>query len=134
VLGSAPVLGAIGDSVEVLAPAQGWSVRGPSDDQRLSGAVLRKPLVTMAPPVDPQQPVRVAPYEPSVAGKVRQRASRRAVKGPVAAGEAEARGPQVATHVGHWDNARVGNGRRSHRRDTTRVEVPLERHRHEATR
>lgn len=136
VLRSAPVLGALGDSVEGLAPEQGLSVRGTSDDTRLSGEVLRKRLVKREKPVDPKEPVRMAPYEPSVAGKVRQRASRRAVKGPVDEGEAEARAPRVAAQVVQWDNARVGpsrrayarvgHGRRIHMLDTTRLEVPLE--------
>jgi hypothetical protein len=136
VLRSAPVLGALGYSVEVLEPEQGLSVRGTSDDKLLSGDVLRKLLVKMEKQVDPQEPVRLAPYEPSVAGKVRQRASRRAVKGPVDEGEAEARAQRVAAQVVHWYNdsvgpsllayARVGNGRRIHILDTTRLEVPLE--------
>jgi hypothetical protein len=42
VLRSAAVLGALGSSVEVLEPAQGLSVRGTSDDKRISGDVLRK--------------------------------------------------------------------------------------------
>jgi len=136
VLRSAPVLGALGYSVEVLEPEQGLSVRGTSDDKLLSGDVLRKLLVKMEKQVDPKEPVRLAPYEPSVAGKVRQRASRRAVKGPVDEGEAEARAQRVAAQVVHWYNdsvgpsllayARVGNGRRIHILDTTRLEVPLE--------
>jgi hypothetical protein len=136
VLRSAPVLGAIGYSVEVLEPEQGLSVRGTSDDKLLSGDVLRKLLVKMEKQVDPKEPVRLAPYEPSVAGKVRKRASRRAVKGPVDEGEAEARAQRVAAQVVHWYNdsvgpsllgyARVGNGRRIHILDTTRLEVPLE--------
>ena len=136
VLRSAPVLGAFGYRVDVLEPEQGVSVRGTSDDNLLSGDVLRKLLVKMDKPVDPKEPVRLAPHAPSVAGKVRQRASRRAVKGPVDEGEAAARAQRVAAQVVHWYNdrvapsllayARVGHGRRLHMLDTTRGEVPLE--------
>jgi hypothetical protein len=65
--------------------------------------------------------------------KVRERASRRAVKQAVDAAEAEARAHQVAEQLGGWYNqqvgvsmlhyARLGKGRRLHILDTTRVEV-----------
>jgi hypothetical protein len=136
VLRSASVLGALGYSVEVLEPEQGLSLRGTSDDKLISGDVLRKLLVKMEKQVDPKEPVRLAPYEPSVAVKVRKRASRRAVKAPFDAAEAEARAQRVAAHMVHWyndsvgplllDYARVGKGRRIHILDTTRLEVPLE--------
>jgi hypothetical protein len=68
--------------------------------------------------------------------KVRQRASRRAVKGAVDVAEAERRAQRVAAKLMAWDNdtvgpsllayARVGKGRRIHIVDTTHVEVPLE--------
>src|SRR2546428_251661 len=90
VLRSARVLGALGYSVEVIVPDHGLSVRGTSDDKLFSGDVVRKLLVKMEQQVDLSQcsprPVEV----PSVAVKVRERASRRAVK--QAAGEAEAAG------------------------------------------
>jgi hypothetical protein len=136
VLRSAPVLGALGYSVEVLEPAQGLSLRGTSDDKLLSGDVLRKLLVKLENHVDPHVPLRLPPREPSVSVKVRQRASRRAVKGPVDAAEAEARAQRVAAKLMEWYNddvgpsllayARVGTGRRIHIVDTTHVEVPLE--------
>ncbi len=82
------------------------------------------------------EPLRLPPCEPSQSVKVRQRASRRAVKGAVAEAEAEARAPRVATKLVAWYNAqvgpslveyaRVGTGRRIHIVDTTHVEVPLE--------
>jgi hypothetical protein len=42
VLRSAPVLGALDSSVEVIEPAQGLSLRGTSDDKLFSGDVVRK--------------------------------------------------------------------------------------------
>src|SRR5215470_18226924 len=97
VLRSAAVLGALGSSVEVLAPAQGLSWRGTSDDKLISGDVLRKLLVKLEHHVDLNEPLRLPSYEPSLSVKVRQRASRRAVKGAVDAVEAEARAQRVAT-------------------------------------
>jgi len=136
VLRSAAVLGALGYSVEVLEPAQGVSLRGTSDDKPISGDVLRKLLVKLEHHVDPTEPLRLPPSEPSLAVKVRQRASRRAVKGAVDVAEAEARAQRVAAKLMDWYNAdvgpsllryaRVGPGRRIHIVDTTHVEVPLE--------
>jgi hypothetical protein len=136
VLRSAAVLGALGYSVEVLEPEQGLSWRGTSDDKLISGDVLRKLLVKLENHVDLNQPLPWPPYEPSRAVKVRKRASRRAVKGPVDAAEVEARAPRVAAMLMAWYNdqvgpslleyARVGPGRRLHIVDTTHVEVALE--------
>jgi hypothetical protein len=136
VLRSAQVLGALGYSVEVLEPEQGLSVRGTSEDQRISGDVLRKLLVQLEHQVDLNTPWRLPPYEPSLVVKVRQRASRRAVKGTVDEAEVEARAQRVATKLLAWYNdkvgpsllayARVGKCRRIHIVDTTHVEVPLE--------
>jgi Transposase DDE domain len=136
VLRSASILGALGSSVEVLEPEQGLSLRGTSDDKLISGDVLRKLLVKLENHVDPNAPLRSPPSEPSLAVKVRERASRRAVKGAVDVAEAEARAQQVAAQLVAWDNAqvgpsllayaRVGPGRRIHIVDTTHVEVPLE--------
>ena len=133
-LRSARVLGALGDSVEVIEPEHGLSVRGTSDDKRLSGAVVRKLLVQMEQQADLSQPVRRPPQEPSVAVKVRERASRRAVKQAVEDAEAEARAHQGAAQLMNWYNqqvgvsmwqyARLGRGRRRHILATTRVEVP----------
>ena len=82
------------------------------------------------------QPLGLPPCEPSQPVKVRQRASRRAVKGAVDEAEAAARAQGVATKLVAWYNAhvgpsllqyaRVGRGRRIHLVDTTHVEVPLE--------
>lgn len=124
VLRSATVLGALGYSVEVLAPAQGLSLRGTSDDKLISGDVLRKLLVKLETYVDPNTPLRLPPYEPSLPVKVRKRASRRAVKGALDVAEAEARAQRVAIKLRNWyndhvgpallDYARVGPGRRIH--------------------
>jgi hypothetical protein len=133
VLRSARVLGAWGYSVAVVEPERGLSVRGTTNDKLLSGDVVRKLLVQMEQQVDLSQAVRRPPQERSVAVKVRERASRRAVKQAVDAAEAEARAHQVAEQLGGWYNqqvgvsmlhyARLGKGRRLHILDTTRVEV-----------
>ena len=135
-LRSARVLGALGYSVEVVEPERGLSVRGTADDKLFRGDVVRKLLVQMAQQADRSQPRRWPPQEPSVAVKVRERASRRAVKQPVDAAEAEARAHHVAAHLVGWYNqqvgvsmlqyARLGKGRRIHILDTTHVEVALE--------
>jgi hypothetical protein len=135
-LRSASVLGALGYSVEVLEPEQGLSLRGTSDDKLISGDVLRKLLVKMEKQVDPESPLHLPAQEPNVLVKVRQRASRRAVKGVVDAVEAEARAQRVAAKLLAWYNAHVGpslldyagvgTGRRIHILDTTGVQVPLE--------
>jgi hypothetical protein len=135
VLRSARVLGALGYSVEVVEANQGLSVRGTSDDKLFSGDVVRKLLVKMEQEVDLSQPVPTLAKEPSVAVKVRERASRRAVKQAVDAAEAEARALRVADQLVGWYNqqvgvsmlnyARLGRGRRIHILDTTPVEVPL---------
>src|SRR5215472_12285600 len=136
VLRSARVLGALGYSVEVVEPERGLSVRGTSDDKLFSGDVVRKLLVQMAQQADLSQPAQRLPQEPSVAVKVRERASRRAVKQAIDAAEAEARAYQVAAQLVGWYNqqvggsllqyARLGRGRRLHILDTTHVEVALE--------
>ena len=100
VLRSARVLGALGYSVEVIEPAHGLSVRGTSDDKLFSGDVVRKLLVQMEQQADLSQSAPLPPPEPSVAVKVRERASRRAVKQAVDEAEAEARAQQVADAIG----------------------------------
>ena len=135
VLRSARVLGALGYSVEVIEPAHGLSLRGTADDQLFSGDVVRKLLVKMERQAELSQPARVPLPEPSVSVKVRERASRRAVKQVVDTVEAEARAHKVAEHLVDWYNqhvglsmvqyARLGKGRRIHILDTTHIEVPL---------
>ena len=134
VLRSARVLGALGYSVEVSVPEHGLSVRGTSDDQLFSGDVVRKLLVKMEPQADLSRPACLPPQEPRVAVKVRERASRRAVKQTVDEAEAQARALKVAAQWVGWYNqhvgvsmvqyARLGRGRRLHILDTTHVEVP----------
>src|SRR5216683_7652968 len=136
VLRSAAVLGALGYSVEVLEPGQSLSLRGTSDDKLISGDVLRKLLVKLEHHVNLNEPLGLPPCEPSQAVKVRQRASRRAVKGVVDEAEAEARAQRVATKLAAWYNAhvgpsllayaRMGTGRRIHIVDTTHVEETLQ--------
>jgi hypothetical protein len=136
VLRSASVLGALGYSVEVIEPEQGLSLRGTSDDKLFSGDVVRKLLVKMEQYADLSQPTRMPPPEPRVAVKVRERASRRAVKQAVDETEAAARALKVAEQLVGWYNqhvgvsmlkyARLGRGRRIHILDTTPVEVSLE--------
>jgi hypothetical protein len=94
--------------------------------------VVLKLLVQMAQPADLSQPTRLPPQESSVRVQVRERASRRAVKHPVDAAEAEARAPQGAAPWVSWYNqqvggsmfqyARLGRGRRMHLLATTHVE------------
>ena len=98
----------MGSSVEVGAPDRGLSVRGTSDDQLLSGDVVRQLLVQMEQQAALSQPAQRLPQEPSVAVTVRERASRRAVKQAIDAAEAEARASQVAEPWGGWDNPPVG--------------------------
>jgi len=136
VLRSARVLGALGYSVEVVAPERGLSVRGTSDDKLFSGDVVRKLLVQMEQQADLSQPAPRLPQEPRVAVKVRERASRRAVKQAIDEAEAEARAYQVTAQLVGWYNqqvgvsmlqyARLGRGRRLHILDTTHIEVALE--------
>jgi hypothetical protein len=106
VLRSARVLGALGYSVEVIEPAHGLSLRGTSDDKLFSGDVVRKLLVQMEQQADLRQPTRLSPPGPSVAVKVRERASRRAVKHTVEA-DAEARARKVAEQLMGWYNQHV---------------------------
>ena len=58
VLRAASVLGAWGSRVDVWAPDQGFSLRGPAEDKLMSGDVLRKLLVTLEDPVDLTAPLR----------------------------------------------------------------------------
>ena len=128
-------VGALGYSVEVLAPEQGLSWRGTSDDKLISGDVLRKLLVQLENHVDLDVPLRLPPCEPSLAVKVRQRASRRAVKGPVNAlrqrrVRSESRDADGVGQRPRWAVAfgvcRRCTGRRIPIVDTTHVEVALE--------
>ena len=133
VLRSARVLGALGYSVEVVEPGNGFSVRGIQDDQTLSGDSIRKLLVKMEQSVDLQRPIPPLEMESSPAVKVRQRASRRQVKKPIDPVQAETRARKVAEQLIGWYNqsaaremlqyAQLGTGRRIHIIDTTRIEA-----------
>jgi hypothetical protein len=105
---SARVLGALGSSVEVVAPEHGLAVRGTADDKLLSGDVVRQLLGQMAQQVDLSQPMARPAKEPRVRVKGRERASRRAVKQTVDEGEAEARALKVAEPWIGWYNQHVG--------------------------
>jgi hypothetical protein len=65
VLRSARVLGALGYSVQVIAPEHGLSLRGTSDDKLFSGDVVRKLLVKMEKQADLSQPAPRPAREPS---------------------------------------------------------------------
>ena len=108
VLRSARVLGALGYRVEVIEPAHGLSLRGTSDDKLFSGDVVRKLLLQMEQQADLSQPARRPPQGPRVAVKVRERASRRAVKPAVDVAEAAARAHKVAEPWVGWYNQQVG--------------------------
>ena len=71
VLRSARVLGALGSSVEVVAPDRGLSVRGTSDDKLFSGDVVRKLLVQMEQQADLSQPPQRRGYAQEVKFAVR---------------------------------------------------------------
>ncbi|SRR6266568_2413902 len=137
VLQSARVLGALGYSVAVTQAGEGISRRGTGDAQVVSGDVLRKLLVQMEKPVE----VTKADLDNEDAvdtrvGRVRHRGSRRAVKGQVDARDAQVRGRRVAQAILTWYNdcvgpslvayAQLGDGRRLHIVDCTKVEVPLD--------
>src|SRR6267378_3303428 len=104
VLRSARVWGALGSSVEVSEPEQGWSIRGTSDDKLFRGDGVRKLLVKMEQQADLSRPACLPPQEPRVAVKVRERASRRAVKQTVDEAEAQARALKVAAQLVGWYN------------------------------
>lgn len=133
---SASGLGAVGSRVEGLEPEQGGALRGPSDDQRISGDGRRTRLVTLDKQVNVDEPGRLPPVEPRQLGKGRQRAARRAAQGAVHAVEAEARAQRGSRKLLAWDHdhvgpsllqdARPGKGRRRPRVATTPVAVGLE--------
>ncbi|MCA1603674.1 MAG: transposase, partial [Acidobacteria bacterium] len=137
VLRSARVLGELGYAVEVVEAGTGISSRGTTDDSLMSGDTIRKLLVQL------EQQVQWAPHAAGSVSrslttsevKVRERASRRAVKQAVDEVEVEVRACQVAAQLIAWYNqvgqqmleyARLGSGRRIHILDTTPIEVALE--------
>ncbi|MCA1617652.1 MAG: transposase, partial [Acidobacteria bacterium] len=137
VLRSARVLGELGYSVEVVEAGDGLSSRGTADDALISGDTIRKLLVQMEQQVEwtPQAAGSVSRLLSASPVKVRERASRRAVKQVVDDAEVEVRACQVAAQLVGWYNqvglsmladARWGSGRRIHILDTTPIEVALE--------
>ena len=70
--------------------------------------MLRTLLVQRAQPAALRPLAQRRPQEPRVAVKVRERASRRAVKQALDEAEAEARAYQVAAPLVGWDNQPVG--------------------------
>jgi hypothetical protein len=137
VLRSARVLGALGYSVEVLDEDDGLSGQGTPDGQLYSGDVLRKLLGKLEQQARVTAQDRAAAIQGGAAVKVRERASRRAVKAPrLDERKAAARSSAVARQLLDWYNtavgpglleyAQTGAGRRIHILDTTKIEVALE--------
>lgn len=136
VLRSARVLGAMGYSVEVLDEDDGLSGQGTPDGQLYSGDVLRKLLGKLEKQASVRAEDRAAAIQGGAAVKVRERASRRAVKEPqLNERKAAARSSAVARQLLDWYNttvgpglleyAQTGDGRRIHILDTTKIEVAL---------
>jgi hypothetical protein len=136
VLRSARVLGALGYSVEVLEPEAGISGRGTKDDSALNGDVLRKLLGKLEEKATLSEADRAAAVDRGAEVKVRERASRRAVKKETDEVAAAARSHAAARELVEWYNrsvgpsllayAQLGEGRRMHLLDTTPAEVELE--------
>lgn len=136
VLQSARVLGALGYSVTVTEAGQGISRRGTSDEQALSGDVLRKLLVQMEAKIEVDEADLACEEVETPVGRLGKRGSRRNVKGEVDTREAQVRGRGVAEQLLTWYRddvgpsllayAQLGSGRRLHIVDCTKVEVPLE--------
>jgi hypothetical protein len=137
VLRSARVLGALGYSVEVLDQDDGLSGRGTAEDQLYSGDVLRKLLGKLEQQSKVKAEDRAAAIQGGASVKVRERASRRAVKdSKLDEAKAAARSAAVARFLLAWYNLKVGPGlleyaqtgagRRIHILDATKIEVALE--------
>lgn len=105
VLRSARVLGALGDSLEVLEPGDGLSGRGTSQDQLDSEDVRRKRLGKLEREATITAEDRAAARPGGAVAKVRQPASRRAVKPPWL-DESHAAARQLLD----WYNQSVGPG------------------------
>jgi hypothetical protein len=136
VLRSALVLGALGYSLEVLAEGEGISLRGTSDDQIMSGDVIRKLLVKMEEQAEIEISEAISQEPASEKVPVRERKSRRAAKQEVNPLEVQARAIEAAEQLVDWYNLSVGlsilrygfggSGRRIHILDATKIEVDLE--------
>lgn len=111
VLRSARVLGELGYSVEVLEEGAGLSGQGTAEDQLYSGDVLRKLLGKAEKQVEPTKEDHAAAIQGGAEVKVRNRASRRAVKVPeLDEAAAAARSAAVARGLLAWYNQTVGPG------------------------
>ena len=144
VLRSARVLGALGYSVEVTNAGQGISRKGTQEDTLISPDVWRKLLVKMEQGISPETPLEPAAqalYD-ALEGKSAvpdpaARPSRRAAKQTVDEADARRRGLGAAQRILDWYNqtvgpslvayAQLGEGRRIHLLDVTKVVAPLER-------
>jgi len=137
VLRSARVLGELGYSVEVLEEGDGLSERGTAQDQLYCGDVLRKLLGKLEKQARVTAEDRAAAIQGGAAVKVRERASRRAVKElKLNEAKAAARSAAAARQLLSWYNTKVGPGlleyaqtgagRRIHILDATKVGVALE--------
>ncbi len=138
VLQSARVLGALGYSLEVLEEGEGLSGRGTAEDQLYSEDVLRKLLGKAEKQVEVRTEDQAAAVPGGAEVKVRNRASRRAVKAPeLDEADAAARSHAVGRGLLDWYNqsvgpglleyAQTGDGRRIHILDATKIVVELER-------
>jgi hypothetical protein len=134
VLRSARVLGAMGYSVEVLEEGAGLSGRGTGEDQLYSEDVLRKLLGKAEKQIEVTTQDQAAAVPGGAEVKVRNRASRRAVKEPkLDEVDGAARSHAVARGLLDWYNqtvgpglleyAQSGDGRRIHILDTTKLDV-----------
>jgi hypothetical protein len=123
--------------VAVTQAGEGISRRGTGDAQVVSGDGLRKLLVQMEKQVEvTQADLDKEDVVDTRVGRVRQRGTRRAAKGQVDARDAQARGSRVAREMLTWYSdcvgpsllayAQLGEGRRLHIVDGTKVEVPLD--------
>jgi hypothetical protein len=136
VLRSARVLGELGYSVEVTQEGKGISRRGTSEGQIISGDVLRKILVKMENEVEVTLQMKAIERGDTRVGRVRERGSRRAVKKELDEQEAQARGRAAANKIIDWyresvgrsmlEYAELGDKRRLHILDCTRIETALE--------
>ena len=138
VLRSARVLGALGYSLEVLEEGEGLSGQGTKNDQLYSQDVLRKLLGKSEKQAEVSAEDEAAARAGGAQVKVRERASRRAVKEPsLDEADAAARSHAVAGQLLSWYNGTVGpgllayaqsgEGRRIHILDATKIVVELER-------
>lgn len=111
VLRSARVLGALGYSPSVLEPGDGLSGRSTSQDQLYSEDVLRKLLGKLERQATITDEDRAAAVQGGAVVKVRQRASRRAVKQPALDELATAaRSHAAVRQLFDWYNESVGPG------------------------